>query len=252
VEFFLGSRGALNLCYVTDGGVHENLGIRVLLKRRCRLIIACDAGCDTHYVFEDLAHLLRLCRTRDGIDITPLTANGIEGLRPLKRNSQKKTSGSASAKDADSAEGEPHSLPTRALADSHFTAFEIKYPPLSTQDRLKQQPETGLLLYFKSALTGDEPLELKQYALSHPIFPQDSTADQFYPPEQFESYRQLGFHLFDSLRREPTSSSQCDDDVENKIRKVAGEFVQHGCASHILEKMFGASIRSDSCTPSVI
>ena len=39
--------------YLSDGGHYENLGIGELLKRRCRLIIASDAGHDADYVFED-------------------------------------------------------------------------------------------------------------------------------------------------------------------------------------------------------
>ncbi len=268
-EFRLGSRGESNLCYVTDGGVHENLGIRVLLKRRCRLIIACDAGCDSDYVFEDLAHLLRWCRTRDGIEITPLAANGIESLRPLGKKSPK-PSPAAPTGDQDSAEEETSSLPTRPWADSHFTAFEIKYPPLTMPDGGKQQSETGLLLYFKSVLTGDEPMDLKQYALSHPTFPQDSTADQFYSPEQFESYRQLGFHLFDSVCSDNTPEDQSDDgsysvgdslfkkhesiglvdvDVYRQLHNKTDEFVPGGCAQHIVFQMLRRAIQNQSGVP---
>ena len=35
--------------------------------------------------------------------------------------------------------------------------------------------------------------ELRGYASTHPDFPHDTTADQFFDESQFESYRTLGF-----------------------------------------------------------
>jgi len=55
--------------YLSDGGHFENLGIYELVRRRCRYIIACDAGADERYGFEDLANAIRKCRTDLGIEI---------------------------------------------------------------------------------------------------------------------------------------------------------------------------------------
>jgi hypothetical protein len=55
--------------YLSDGGHFENLGIYELVRRRCRYIIACDAGADEHYGFEDLANAIRKCRTDLGVEI---------------------------------------------------------------------------------------------------------------------------------------------------------------------------------------
>ena len=43
-------------------------------------------------------------------------------------------------------------------------------------------------------MTGDEPPDLANYAEKDPVFPQQSTADQFFSESQFESYRELGRH----------------------------------------------------------
>ncbi len=51
----------------------------------------------------------------------------------------------------------------------------------------------GIFLLLKPVLTGQEPADVRQYAVSSPKFPQHSTADQFFDDAQFESYRQLGF-----------------------------------------------------------
>jgi hypothetical protein len=56
----------------------------------------------------------------------------------------------------------------------------------------------GWLLYLKSSLTGDEPEDIAQYKSSHADFPQEPTSNQFFTESQFESYRKLGLHVWDS------------------------------------------------------
>jgi hypothetical protein len=53
----------------------------------------------------------------------------------------------------------------------------------------------GTLLYLKASLTGDEDTDVLQYAASSATFPHETTADQFFSEEQFESYRKLGEHV---------------------------------------------------------
>jgi len=53
----------------------------------------------------------------------------------------------------------------------------------------------GTLLYIKPTLTGDEPADVMEYHTAHPEFPHDPTTDQFFTESQFESYRQLGYHI---------------------------------------------------------
>lgn len=59
----------------------------------------------------------------------------------------------------------------------------------------------GLLLVIKPVLCGDEPVDVAQYARSHPEFPHESTADQFFGEGQFECYRRLGRLSVDRLER---------------------------------------------------
>ena len=51
---------------------------------------------------------------------------------------------------------------------------------------------TGHLVYLKAAMTGHEPTAVLQYKARHPHFPHETTGDQFYAEDQFESYRRLG------------------------------------------------------------
>lgn len=53
----------------------------------------------------------------------------------------------------------------------------------------------GYLIYLKASVTGDEEVDIQQYRAAHPRFPHEPTADQFFAEDQFESYRQLGYHI---------------------------------------------------------
>lgn len=140
---------------ISDGGHFENLGIYELVRRRCRVVVAVDAGCDPDYQFEDLANAIRKCwtdfGTRIDIDLAPLRPQGDGKHNP-----------------------------------SHFAVGCIRY---------RNAPEPGILLYLKASLTGDETTDVKQYADGHPRFPHQSTSDQFFDENQFESYRELGRHV---------------------------------------------------------
>ena len=58
---------------------------------------------------------------------------------------------------------------------------------------------TGLLLYLKLSVTGNESELIKRYRALHLAFPHETTADQFFTEEQFEAYRQLGVHVAEGL-----------------------------------------------------
>jgi hypothetical protein len=59
--------------------------------------------------------------------------------------------------------------------------------------------DTGLILYIKLSVTGNESELIKRYRLLHTDFPNQTTLDQFFDEEQFEAYRQLGVHVTEGL-----------------------------------------------------
>jgi hypothetical protein len=67
-----------NYVNVTDGGHFENLAIYELIRRRCKLIIACDAECDEGMQFGGLGKMIRLCQT----DFGALIDLDVKSLRP--------------------------------------------------------------------------------------------------------------------------------------------------------------------------
>jgi hypothetical protein len=173
---FAGRPKATNACgfvFVADGGHHENLGIEALLDRRCSVIIASDAGADKDFLFEDFAKLYRRCRQKG---IRFLRLGGPDPNQPLDLGDLLPV-------------GPPR---TAQLPREHRVFGRIVYP----DDR------QALFVYVKSSVRASETFDLWQYRAVHPQFPHDSTFNQFFDAEQFESYRELGYQIGVALCRE--------------------------------------------------
>jgi len=65
---------------ISDGGHIENLAVYELLRRKCRLIIAVDAGEDSKYEFTDLENLTIRARNELGIEIRFLEGQDPEDI----------------------------------------------------------------------------------------------------------------------------------------------------------------------------
>src|SRR6185369_10591949 len=76
------------------------------------------------------------------------------------------------------------------VSQRHFILSRLVYP----EDRDGRKND-AVDVYLKSTMTGDEPVDLKQYQIDNPLFPHDPTTDQFFTENQVESYRQLGYHI---------------------------------------------------------
>ena len=158
--------------YVTDGGHLENLGAYELLKRRCRVLVVVDAEADPKMTFGSFIELQRYARIDLGIRIKlPWEAIAETTL--------------AVSEDA----AKTGKITTRK--GPHCAIGQIDYP----------DGGAGVIVYIKSSLTGDETDYVANYKKRYLLFPHESTADQFFSEEQFEVYRELGFHsaygLFD-------------------------------------------------------
>jgi uncharacterized protein YodC (DUF2158 family) len=145
--------------HISDGGHFENLGVYELVRRRCRYIVALDAGEDWDASDDNLANLIRLCRIDFGVRIQIDTS-------PLKP------------------EG-----PDR-LTRSHVAIGQVRY------DDVDQGEMPGVLVYVKISMTGDEPPDLQKYARKDERFPHHPTdLRQSFDEEVFECYRCLGEHI---------------------------------------------------------
>ncbi len=161
-ELLANTKDSDDFVYVSDGGHFENLGIYELVRRRCRYIIACDAGCDPNYTFEDLGNAIRKCQIDLGVEIR---------IDPAAIVPDPETG---------------RSLFHCAVGTIHYEQRD----PVATP---------GYLLYIKASLSGNEPSDIKQYKAEHSAFPHESTGDQWYSESQFESYRKLGQHVAEQV-----------------------------------------------------
>lgn len=144
--------------FLSDGGHFENTAVYALLKRRLPIIILADCGADPGYVFDDIENLVRKARidfqtTITFYDYAPFDAVGAKAQ-------------------------------VRANAVSApLLMARIGYP-----DRAP-----GVLIIVKPHWLEDMPLDSACYAQRNPVFPQQSTGDQFFDEAQWEAYHQLGW-----------------------------------------------------------
>jgi len=84
-ELFGAASDDSDYVYLSDGGHFENLALYELLRRRCKLIVACDASCDPSYTFADLHNAMERCRTDFGIEIYERNAPALATRRTRQR-----------------------------------------------------------------------------------------------------------------------------------------------------------------------
>ncbi|HET6377913.1 MAG TPA: patatin-like phospholipase family protein [Methylocella sp.] len=182
--------------YLTDGGHIENLGVYSLLKRGCRVIIAVDAEADPMMTFHSLLRLERYAR----IDLGVIINLPWQAIRDCSMSVNK-----AFAEAAKSGGGIPCS------PGPHCAAGEIQYGP----------GESGILIYIKASLSGDEDDYILDYKRRNSAFPHETTGDQFFDEEQLEAYRALGFHIVKGLLRGETPLAVTMDPKEPESKKQA-------------------------------
>ena len=171
MELFGSTDATNNYVNLSDGGHFDNMGLYELVRRRCKYIIVCDAEQDDMLSFGGLSTAIRMCRTDFGVEIT-LEFDDIE-RKPENKH--------------------------ECFSKRHWATGIITYPPAVAGG---QRP-VGKLIYIKSSLTGNEPVDVLGYHKSVPIFPHESTADQWFDESQFESYRRLGLHIADTVFHHP-------------------------------------------------
>jgi hypothetical protein len=148
---------------LSDGGHIENMGIYELLRRRCKFIISIDGESDPASTFQGHLTLVRHAQIDFGVRIDPRLSE----LRPDL---------------------------TSKYSQSHTMFCRIHYPAVGGEPAA-----TGLILYMKLSVTGNESELIRRYRTLHSDFPHQTTLDQFFDEEQFEAYRRLGVHVAEGL-----------------------------------------------------
>ena len=159
--------------YASDGGHFENLALYEMVRRRCRFVVVVDGGQDPQCEFEDLSNAIRKIRSDLGVWID------LDKCAIRKRSTEKS--------------------PDPRCAMTGTIRYGDRDAPDGASDEAKNTLN-GVLIYIKPAFyDADEPIDVKNYAASHPMFPHEPTADQFFSEPQFESYRALGTHAIERI-----------------------------------------------------
>lgn len=201
--------------FVTDGGHYENLGLVELLRRGCTEIYCFDASGGES--FSELGEAVALARSELGVEIkidpsalmpgvkgaaaasssaapaaeTPAPAATPPARTPPAASSQTPATSATSTPAANAANmssSEAESAPSEAdAAAKSVLRAAFRYPPQKGAAEV-----TGVIYYARNVMTKDAPWDVQARHLEDPAFPHDSTADQLYTDQKFESYRVLG------------------------------------------------------------
>ncbi|MFD9560685.1 hypothetical protein [Streptomyces sp. NPDC059994] len=161
------------LLLVTDGGHYENLGLVELLRQGVRTAVCIDASGDIPPFATTLAQAIALAHEELGITIT---LHEPTGLVP----------GSSDPLQPPSVLSELNAR----LSRTSVVTGDITYP--EDLDIDGHRDRRGTLIVARTTLTKDLPYELLSYAAANPVFPHDSTSDQWFDHRQFDAYQALG------------------------------------------------------------
>ena len=170
--------------FVTDGGHYENLGLVELLRRGCTKIYCFDASGGEG--FEALGDAVALARSELGveIDIRP------DPLMPGSATSRCAMPGSSLkvSDDAGIPKGSTPKADREAGAEDEDLAARIAVSATFSY----RDGTPGELVYARNVMSHGAPWDVRAHHRSDPSFPHNSTADQLYTDQKFESYRALG------------------------------------------------------------
>ncbi len=152
---------------LSDGGHFENTGIYELIRRKCNLIIVADGGEDHKFNFDDLANAIEKARVDFGTKIKFMDENRVDSILP----------GSS---------GEGLFEKKYEISKRGYAFADIYYGDNETR---------GTLVYMKLAMIEGLATDVYSFKGVNPLFPHESTADQFFNEKQFEAYRELGYYV---------------------------------------------------------
>jgi hypothetical protein len=161
--------------YLADGGHAENLGAYSLVRRLCESMIIVDAEFDPCFEFEGYRRLQEALRSEMGVDFR---VNAIE--QAIKTG--------------------------KFLADNPVMEGTISYFPVKRPTAARIEKRTLHVAYIKLSLDASKPElysdAIRKYHAEHRCdrtsngkpngFPQHSTADQSFTPDQVQAYHDLG------------------------------------------------------------
>ncbi|MBI1348526.1 hypothetical protein GC163_19810 [bacterium] len=190
--------GPLDYRPVVDGCFHDPFGLEELLLRRCSRVYIVDGGRNNdEWQMTALAEALRMMEERHGIRLKDQNEKNNKGDSLTMRDRMvvlepdEPLLRSGSSKDL-------------RIQDQHFIKLTLQYPEgdlgLTSADSKTLLRATEVDVYYcQMSLTGDEPLDILNYARRTKTFPNEPNANQFFTADQSETFRRLGYHIGEKL-----------------------------------------------------
>jgi hypothetical protein len=149
---------------LTDGGHFENLGLYELVRRKLEIILIVDGEEDPSISLSSLVSAARRIEQDFGARLDfPAGEGGPERLVMYPSNS-----------------GYPYGV---KYAKAPFLVGTVTY----------NNGRRGALIYLKATIIRQMDFTTAGYLANNPAFPHQTTADQFFDPDQFDAYRFLGY-----------------------------------------------------------
>jgi choline dehydrogenase-like flavoprotein len=175
--------------YLSDGGHFENTGLYELIRRRVPLMLAIQADEDADYGFDSMGLLACKARLDFGAEfhwVDPTVArqagqtgwqamDAVTGTAPVPAWIRNWIQPDAIGPLAGIAQRGPYAAALAAVCYGSET-----------------QPTSWLVMLKACLPAADMPLDLRSYAAANGLFPNQSTLDQNFSDDQWESYRLLG------------------------------------------------------------
>ncbi|KAA1174629.1 hypothetical protein FP026_29720 [Rhizobium tropici] len=183
---------------LSDGGHFENLGLYELVRRKVMVALVVDAEQDQTISLSSLVSSVNRIKEDFGADIHFDEHRGPELL--IGQESKQYPSGVR-------------------IAASPFIVGEIRYP----------DGKCGVLIYIKSTMMTGLDFATDGYRAANPDFPHQSTIDQFFDPDQFEAYRDLGRKscLAAIEQLDLANTIRCPLDIFSKFAAVKSSAAAH-------------------------
>jgi hypothetical protein len=151
-----------NFLELTDGGHFENLGLYELVRRKLEVIVVVDGEEDPSISLSSLVSAARRIEQDFGARLIFYSGRGPERLMMYP------------------SQGYPSGV---RYAEAPFLVGEISY----------NDGSKGILIYIKATLIKQMDFTTSGYLAANPSFPHQTTANQFFSPDQFDAYRFLGY-----------------------------------------------------------
>lgn len=237
---------------LSDGGHFDNLGLYEMIRRECRVMLVCDGGHDPQYSYDAFSVLIRRVSEDFGAKINFDVKFNKDWTLRKGLDATKKSTMMTGPQDLVARKANNEYPSGAEYADKGYFLASVTYegnPQLEGQDGYRAcrnaaldsgPPRKGLIIYLKSTLIRDVDLTTKGYRGSNPLFPSDPTSNQFFSPEQFEAYRDLGQKIAQQMDNEMKLGNLLDELTghtdENDLSAISAIYDPEGDPKKIMQQ----------------